>query len=159
MGDIVAKRFLASERETLIQYRARASNVWITNPFPPIRLSRISILHFLRGDFCNNIGTCETSTDVRYTAASKGNPDIEPTLAKTGFDPTDTWAAQDFRSAKALFVPSLKRDIVPSIACIRPPAGGVAWQSTSDGENSYSPWAAQQRRGRSRRGRSSQQCR
>jgi hypothetical protein len=26
------------------------------------------------------------------------------------------WAAQDFRSAKGLFVPSLKRDIVPSIA-------------------------------------------
>jgi hypothetical protein len=23
-------------------------------------------------------------------------------------DPTETWAAQDFRSAKALFVPSLK---------------------------------------------------
>src|SRR5438094_10241758 len=40
------------------------------------------------------------------------------------FDPTDTWAAQDFRSAKALFVPSLKRDIVPPIACTRPPAGG-----------------------------------
>ena len=57
-------------------------------------------------------------------------------------DPTETWAAQDFRSAKALFVPSLKRDIVPSIACTRPPAGGVAWQSTSDGENSYSHWAA-----------------
>src|SRR4029453_499175 len=31
------------------------------------------------------------------------------------FDPTGTWAAHDFRSAKALFVPSLKRDIVPSI--------------------------------------------
>ena len=31
-------------------------------------------------------------------------------------NPTETWAAQDFRSAKALFVPSLKRDIVPSIA-------------------------------------------
>jgi hypothetical protein len=31
-------------------------------------------------------------------------------------DPTETWAAQDFRSAKALFVLSLKRDIVPSIA-------------------------------------------
>jgi hypothetical protein len=41
-----------------------------------------------------------------------------------GIDPTETWAAQDFRSAKALFVPSLKRDIVPSIACIRPPAEG-----------------------------------
>jgi len=33
----------------------------------------------------------------------------------TGFDRTETWAAQDFRSAKALFVPSLNRDIVPSI--------------------------------------------
>src|SRR5256885_721195 len=32
------------------------------------------------------------------------------------FDPTETWAAQDFRSAKALFVPSLKRGIVPSIS-------------------------------------------
>jgi hypothetical protein len=31
----------------------------------------------------------------------------------SAFDPTETWAAQDFRSAKALFVPSLKRDIVP----------------------------------------------
>ena len=35
---------------------------------------------------------------------------------ENGQDPTETWAAQDFRSAKALFVPSLKRDIVPSIA-------------------------------------------
>src|SRR5262245_46692807 len=35
-----------------------------------------------------------------------------------------TGAAQDFRSAKLLFVPSPKRDIVPSIACTRPPAGG-----------------------------------
>src|SRR5436309_15634732 len=40
------------------------------------------------------------------------------------FDPTETWAAQDFRSAKALFVPSLKRDIVPSIALDTAPAGG-----------------------------------
>src|SRR5262245_61321524 len=31
-------------------------------------------------------------------------------------DPTDTLAASDFRTAKALFVPSLKRDIVPSVA-------------------------------------------
>src|SRR5215510_6703215 len=30
-------------------------------------------------------------------------------------DPTQTSAAQDFRGAKALFVPSLKRGIVPSI--------------------------------------------
>ena len=32
-----------------------------------------------------------------------------------GSDPTETWAAQDFPGAKALFVPSLKRDIVPSL--------------------------------------------
>src|SRR5262249_1387711 len=74
-------------------------------------------------------------------------------LETAEFDPTETWAAQDFRSAKALFVPSLKRDIVPSLACTRPPAGGVAWQSTSNGENSYSHWAVRQR-GRSRRVRS-----
>ena len=73
-------------------------------------------------------------------------------------DPTETWAAQDCRSAKALFVPSLKRDIVPSIACTRPPAGGVAWQSTSDGENSYSHWAAQQLRGHSWRARRASGC-
>jgi putative ABC transport system substrate-binding protein len=30
-------------------------------------------------------------------------------------DPTETWAAPDVRSAKALFVPSLKGDIVPSL--------------------------------------------
>ena len=77
--------------------------------------------------------------------------------ARDAIDPTETWAAQDFRSAKVLFVPSLKRDIVPSIACTRPPAGGVAWQSTSDGENSYSHWAARRLLGRSRRARSSMQ--
>jgi hypothetical protein len=66
----------------------------------------------------------------------------------------ETWAAQDVRSAKAVFVPSLKRDIVPTIACTQPPTGGVAWQSTSNGENSYSHWAAQQLRGRSRHARS-----
>ena len=42
----------------------------------------------------------------------------------SAIDPIETWAAQDFRSAKALFVPSLKRDIVSSVACTRPPAGG-----------------------------------
>ena len=45
-------------------------------------------------------------------------------LSLSGFDPTETCAAQDFRSAKVLFVPSLKRDIFPSIACTRPPARG-----------------------------------
>jgi hypothetical protein len=32
------------------------------------------------------------------------------------FDPTETLAASDFRTAKALFVPSLKRDIFASVA-------------------------------------------
>ena len=64
-------------------------------------------------------------------------------------------AGQDFRSAKALFVPSLKHDIVPSIACTRPPVGGFAWQSTSDGGNSYSHCAVLRRHGRSRCARSS----
>src|SRR5262245_17545134 len=39
-------------------------------------------------------------------------------------DPKPPSIELKFRSAKALFVPSLKRDIVPSIACTRPPAGG-----------------------------------
>jgi hypothetical protein len=38
--------------------------------------------------------------------------------------PTGTWTARGFRAAKALFVPAPKRDIVPSVACTRPPAGG-----------------------------------
>jgi hypothetical protein len=40
------------------------------------------------------------------------------------FDPTETWAAQDFRGAKALFV---QRDIVPSIGM----------HTTSGGEESH----------------------
>jgi hypothetical protein len=55
----------------------------------------------------------------------------------TEFDPTETWAAQDFGSAKALFVPSLKRDSVPFIGMHTTSGGRVAWQSASDGENSY----------------------
>ena len=43
-------------------------------------------------------------------------PDMRALKGGSGFDPSETWAAQDFRSAKALFVPSLKRDILPSIA-------------------------------------------
>ena len=40
-----------------------------------------------------------------------------PEFAREGGLTARELAAQDFRSAKALFVPSLKRDIVPSIAC------------------------------------------
>src|SRR5262245_9360226 len=69
-------------------------------------------------------------------------------------DPLETCAAQDFRSAKALFVPSLKRDIVPPLHG-HDPHGRVAWQLTFDGENSYSHWAAARPPpGRSRRKRS-----
>jgi putative tryptophan/tyrosine transport system substrate-binding protein len=50
-------------------------------------------------------------------------------LGLTGFDPTETWAAQDFRSAKALFVPSLKRDMVPSIG-MHTTSGGRARMAT-----------------------------
>src|SRR6516162_3372017 len=57
-----------------------------------------------------------------------------------------------FCSAKALFVPSLKRDTGPLLHAHD--LWRVAWQFTSDGENSYSHWAAQQLRGRSRRARS-----
>ena len=47
---------------------------------------------------------------------------VTRTSRTAAIDPSATWAAQDFRSAKALFVPLLRRDIVP--ACTRPPAGG-----------------------------------
>jgi hypothetical protein len=50
------------------------------------------------------------------------------TSSLSAFDPTETWSAQDFRSAKALLVLSLKR------------RGRVAWQSTSHGENSLARW-------------------
>jgi hypothetical protein len=40
--------------------------------------------------------------------------DINPKTADSSF--WSTWAAQGFRSAKALFVFRLKRDIVPSVA-------------------------------------------
>src|SRR5262249_12033278 len=66
-------------------------------------------------------------------------------------DPSATWAAQDFRTAKALFVPWLNRDIVHSIACTRPPAGGVAWQSISDAGISSRCSAAWRRYGRAAR--------
>jgi hypothetical protein len=52
----------------------------------PIPLFQIRIPQLLCGDFFNSI------------------------------DPTETWVAPDFRSAKALFVASLKRGIVASIA-------------------------------------------
>src|ERR1700746_3910257 len=63
-------------------------------------------------------------------------PGANPTRRDGGndaIDPTETLAASDFRTsksivrslAKALFGPWLKRDIVTSIACTRPRAGGL----------------------------------
>jgi hypothetical protein len=68
-------------------------------------------------------------------------------------DPNPPSIGLKFRSAKALFVPSLKRDIVPPLHG-HDPHGRVAWQPTSDGENSLSRLAARLQRGRSRRARS-----
>ena len=104
---------------------------------PPLVASPLSQVHF------------------RDAADTLGSLALDRTVA---LDPQETLAAQDFRSAKASCAPSLKRDIVLSIACTRPPAGGLAWRSTSDGENSYSHWAAQQLRGRSRRARRASAC-
>src|SRR6478672_10166666 len=93
------------------------------------------------------IGTQLPSADAA-SCPHLADADIGVLNEESGFDPTET-----------LFDPSLKRDIVPFIACTQPPAGGVAWHSTSDGENSYSHWSAQQLRGRSRRARSNWRCR
>jgi hypothetical protein len=73
---------------------------------------RAALLRLLTAAF----GTFETSTDVRYTAAFRGKLDIERTSQNGRLCPTETLAAQDFRSAKSLLVFPLKRVIVPSIA-------------------------------------------
>src|SRR5437764_1282695 len=52
--------------------------------------------------------TAPSTSGVRVTPDAVGR-----TVGTAVFDPPPTWAAQDFRSAKAFFVPSLKRDIVP----------------------------------------------
>src|SRR5262245_24797558 len=100
------------------------------------------------------VGHLPRSSALRPVWGSPDTADFPPWLVYDANDPFETCAAQGFRSAKALFAPSLKRDIVPSIACTQPPAGGVAWQSTSDGETSYSHWAAHLLRGRLLRVRS-----
>ena len=51
-------------------------------------------------------------------------PDDPTLIVFDAVDPTETWASQDFRSAKITFVLPLKRDIVPSIAWTRPPREG-----------------------------------
>src|SRR5262245_34592283 len=57
--------------------------------------------------------------DVELPLLAQSLLEAQRTLVGTGSvanDPLQTWAAQDFRTAKALFVPSVKRDIVPSVA-------------------------------------------
>ena len=72
-------------------------------------------------------------------------------------DPTETWAAQDFRSAKALFVPSLKRDIVPLLHGHDPPRGRVSWAIRIRRREVITPRCVARRPyGRSRRTRSRQ---
>ena len=50
-------------------------------------------------------------------------------------DPQETWAAQGFRSAKALFVFRISVISSPPLHG-HDPLGRVTWQSTLDGENS-----------------------
>ena len=91
-------------------------------------------------------------TDSRLTCLKSGDKRTLDRSAIAAIDPQETSAAKGFRSAKALFRSFAKPWYRPVyIACTRPPVGGVAWQSTSDGENSYSHWVAQQLRGRWRR--------
>ena len=42
--------------------------------------NRVSRFAVMIADFCNKIGTFETSTDVRYVAAFGGNADISQRL-------------------------------------------------------------------------------
>jgi hypothetical protein len=50
---------------------------------------------FAPGDFCNKIGTFETSTDVCYAAAFGGTADIGPTSpqGRVVFDPNRSWGS------------------------------------------------------------------
>jgi hypothetical protein len=97
-----------------------------------------------QGDFllhciCRFLAHRDVLLILTASIAIEGTADMKGRVASakvSRLTPTETCAAQDFRSAKALFVPELQRDIVPSIACTRPPAGGVAWQATSNDENS-----------------------
>src|SRR5262245_18830234 len=52
-------------------------------------------------------------SDSHLTCLKSGDKRTLVQSAIDANDPSATWAAQDFRSAKALFVPSLKRHIVP----------------------------------------------
>jgi hypothetical protein len=61
-------------------------------------------------------GTFRDIARARIDVRFRVNWTLSRRRRMTGRDPTETWADQDFRSAKALFVPSLKRGIVPLVA-------------------------------------------
>jgi hypothetical protein len=74
---------------------------------------------------------------------------------RDAIDPTETWAAPDLRSAKALFVPWSGVISYIAWAC---PRGRVTWLFPPDDGNLYSHWAARRSPGRSQRERSRRRC-
>jgi hypothetical protein len=72
------------------------------------------------GDDGGGGGSVKLGFARRGSAAALGakaeGADRQTPLNLVENDPSETWAAQDFRTAKALFVRSVKRDIVPSVA-------------------------------------------
>src|SRR3954453_13195165 len=89
--------------------RTNRPNTWLHRPATrredsPCQLGAVHTWHIR--------DIARSQIEVRFRCKSGRVADI---TTMTGFDPSATWAAQDFRSAKALFVPSLKRDIVPFI--------------------------------------------
>jgi hypothetical protein len=49
------------------------------------------------------VGTKLPIQNVRFSVAIGGKADLHRTARFDAIDPTETWAVQDFRSAKALF--------------------------------------------------------
>src|SRR6516165_7115024 len=89
-------------------YRINNGRPWSRAPLAPVH---VRLLHLLT----TAIGTTRTQADPVARPLS-ARADIRAQTATSGGDPSRTWTAQDFRSAKALFVPSLYRGIVLSIA-------------------------------------------
>src|SRR5262245_23828920 len=66
---------------------------------------------FLTGSNSRSTGVYKSPSRVRFRTNRTSNRHRR----MTELDPLQTWAAQDFRTAKALFVPSLKRGIIPPL--------------------------------------------
>src|SRR5262245_65708006 len=84
-------------------------------------------------------GTERTYQSKRSFVRFWGEADMaRPPLAyrPVADDPTETWAALGFCSAKALFVPSSNRDIFPLLHGHYPP-GRFTCQSTSNAKRSF----------------------